>query len=90
MKIPNWLLSSTGEGVARRWKSIFSAVVPVAVIVAPLFGVELPELAELDKGVTNLIASLWALGSAIGAVSGWVRQVKYKQEKLGKYSVPSA
>lgn len=85
MKLPNWLLSSTGKGLALRWKSFFSGIIPVVVLVAPLFGIEFPELEKLNEGVSELVVSVWAAGSAVSFIVGWVRQIKYKNKGLGKY-----
>ena len=82
----NFFLSSTGEGLARRWKGIFSGVVPVVALLAPLLGVELPDLSELGDLVEKLILSGWAAASAGIALSGWIRQIRFKQQKLGRYS----
>ena len=89
MKIPNWLLSSTGEGVALRWRGFFSAIVPITLLVAPLLGVEgldNDSLLGFGKSVEIFILSVWAASSAIASIVGFGRQLKYKRERLGKYS----
>src|SRR3990167_8209214 len=43
MKIPDWLLSSTGEGVAMRWKATMFAIIPTLVVLGPFIGVDAPK-----------------------------------------------
>lgn len=86
MRLPNWLLSSTGEGVAKRWKAFFAGVVPVVTLLAPLFGIELPPLQDLEEAVGKIILAIWSAVSAVAFIQGWMRKIEFKEKKLGKYA----
>lgn len=87
MDIPKFLLSSTGEGVAMRWKAVASAAVPIVLLVSPLLGLDLGQesLNEFVGGVSNAILAVWAAGSAVGFVAGWIRRNFNKANKLGAF-----
>ena len=88
LKLPNFLLSSTGEGLAKRWEAIFSGVVPVVLLLSPLFGwgVAETDLNELNGQILAGIAGLVAAWKSISFIQGWVRARFYKKEGLGKFA----
>lgn len=88
MSIPNFLLSSTGEGIAMRWKAIASSIIPVFVLLAPSFGLQLdPDFQDqLTNNVTVIITSAWAFFSAVAFMAGLVRRNFNKTNRLGKFA----
>ena len=88
MELPNWLKSSTGEGVALRWKSLASAVIPAVLLLGPIVGIDIEKeaLDELSGGVSQFIVAVWAAGSAVAFIVGWVRRNALKRDGLGKFA----
>lgn len=86
--IPEWLQSSTGEGIAARWKAFASGVVPVLALVGPYFGITIvpDDLNSVVEGIGTLIVSVWAALSAGYFVFGTVRAMYYKRNGLGKFA----
>lgn len=87
MTIPNWLLSSSGEGVALRWKAVASAVIPTAVIVLAWFGysVTSEDADAIVKTGERGILALWELASVWMFISGLARRNWNKQHSVGKF-----
>lgn len=88
MKIPNFLLSSTGEGLAKRWETVFAGAIPVILIASKIFGWNIVEvdLNELNGQIVIAISSFVAIWKAIEHIAGWVRARFYKQNSLGKFA----
>lgn len=88
MQLPNWLLSSTGEGLSKRWEAIFAGAVPVILIASKLFGWNIVEtdLNDLNGQIVVIISSLVAVWKAIDFVQGWIRAQFNKENHLGKFS----
>ena len=87
-KLPSWLTSSTGEGLSKRWESIFSGIVPIILVLSPLFGwgVVEADLSELNGQIVAGIAGIVAVWKSISFVQGWIRAKFYKKNGLGKFS----
>jgi alpha-beta hydrolase superfamily lysophospholipase len=90
MSIPNFLLSSTGEGIALRWKAGMAAVIPFLVVVGPMLGLNIAaeEWNQLTGQVSNLIIGIWSLASIVGFLAGWVRRNFNRNAGTGKFSAP--
>lgn len=86
--IPSWATSSTGEGIALRWKALASGAVPALLILLPYFGfhISADSADALVTTISNIILSAWAVISGVFFVIGWVRQIIFKRNSLGKYS----
>lgn len=88
MSIPNWLLSSTGEGVALRWKSLALGFLPVVLLGLQILGISISTEAgnELIGLVEKLILAAWALAAAVAHVYGWARKQDFQKKGLGKFA----
>jgi len=88
MKIPKFLLSSTGEGIAARWETLFTGIIPVILIASKVLGWNIVEvdLTELDGQIVIAISSLVAVWKAVAHIQGWIRNHFYKVNKLGKFA----
>lgn len=84
--IPNWALSSTGDGIALRWKALAASVVPILAYLLPLLGVHTPDLGGLVDAVSSIITAVWLIISGVAFAIGWLRQISYKKQSLGKYA----
>lgn len=86
--IKNLFLSSTGDGLAKRWETFFTGLIPIIVVVSQLFGwgVTDVDLNDLMGQVTIAISSLVAVWKVIEHIQGWARAKFYKDNQLGKYS----
>lgn len=86
--LPSWLQSSTGEGIALRWKAIAAGALPVLLLVLPYLGIHITAEAfgSLIEGVYTVIISVWAVLSGVAFVYGWIRNYVFKNESLGKYA----
>lgn len=82
--VKKWYQSSTGSGaVALRVKGSLVAVIPVAVLVAKLFNVDLSAEA-LGNAVSSLVSVIEQVGAAVAAVMvfwGYVRSLKVKKSQ---------
>lgn len=88
MKLPNWLLSSSGEGVALRWKSFAAGVVPLALLVAKFLGYDItPDAANEAVGIVEeIILWAWTVGSIWKHIEGWANRNFRKELGQGKFS----
>lgn len=73
MNIPNWLLSSSGEGIALRWKTAAAAALPVITIAAQLAGHPItPETgSEFIDIVDSVILWVWAGVAIVKHFEAW-------------------
>lgn len=79
--IPDFLLSSTGDGFSMRAKALIPALVPIISVIAALFG------HQIDKGsIVQLLESLCTTAALIMFIVGWVRAEVYKAHGLGYFS----
>lgn len=79
--IPDFLLSSTGDGFSMRAKALIPALIPVISVVAALLGY------QIDKGsLMQLLNSLATTAALIMWIVGQSRSQIYKAHKLGKFS----
>jgi len=88
INLPKFLTSSTGEGLAERWESFFTGIIPVVLIASKLFGLNIVDvdLNELNGQVVIIISSLVAVWKSVAHIHGWFRNRFYKANKLGKFS----
>ena len=86
--ITKLLTSSTGEGLAKRWESLITGVIPAVVALSTIFGWGVTELSlnELNGRIILIISSLVAIWKAVSHIEGWVRMYIFKKDKLGKYA----
>ena len=86
--LPNWLVSSTGEGLSLRVKSFLVGVLPTVLVVSKLIGhpiLETDANTTIDLTVTLIEAGVAFLAAIYHAV-GWVRARFYKKNNLGKFA----
>ncbi len=86
--LKNLFLSSTGNGLAMRWKAFFSAVVPTLALVGPLVGIDFLSTDNLNlfsEWVEKAIVLVWEAVSGILFLKGWARRTFYKEKQLGKF-----
>ena len=71
------LQSSTGEGYSRTWKGLAHGAIPMVVLLAPLFGVNVSvdDLNPLVEAVSVAILSIWSMLAAGEVVFGLVRKL---------------
>lgn len=88
MNIPEFLKSSSGEGVALRWRSAAMAVVPVLVILANLAGYNITQevFGEFVNLIADLILGIWFVASLLLHIKGWAERNFRKRNKLGAFS----
>ena len=79
--------SSTGEGLAKRWQSFFTGVIPLLVFLSSAFGWNLVEtdFSELNGIIVVIISTAVALWQAVEHAQGWFRRNKAKALGLGKF-----
>ncbi len=88
MTLPNFLLSSSGEGLALRWKSFATGILPLLLLILPRLGVNvLPSDADtlIQLGYDLIVDGALVL-SVIFHIIGWSRAVLMKQNRAGKHS----
>jgi len=80
--------SSTGEGLAKRWETFFSGIIPAIVVLSGIFDWGLTEgsLNELNTSIVVIISSAVVIWKAIEHIKGWIRRNIYKKQKLGKFA----
>jgi len=81
-------LSSTGEGLAVRWETFFTGIIPAILVISQLFGWGFTQvdLTETGGQITIIISSLVAIWKAIEHVWGWARRNLWKREQMGKFA----
>lgn len=82
-------LSSTGEGMALRWKAFFASIIPIISLLGPLLGVDFltPQfLDNVSNAIATLILGVWGIASIVLFVKGWARAKYNKENQLGKFS----
>jgi len=79
--------SSTGEGLAKRWQSFFTGVIPLLVFLSSAFGWNLVEtdFSELNGIIVVIISTAVALWQAVEHAQGWFRRNKLKMLGQGKF-----
>ena len=87
-KIEDFVLSSSGQGLSLRLKSLLTGITSLAVLVAPLLGLDLtPESwgagADLAEKV---VGALVLAASGLFQFKGWVRARFNKENKLGRFA----
>lgn len=86
--LPNFLLSSTGEGLALRVKAFLVGILPAVLIIARLRGYTIAEQdasAVVDSIVTLIEGGITVI-SAVYMIIGFVRANHYKRNNLGKFA----
>ena len=78
---PIWL-SSTGEGLALRAKALLLGIVPIVIALSPIVGLQINEN-ELVQGIKTVTAII----SAGMFLWGLIRNIWYRNHKLGKFSL---
>ncbi len=80
--------SSTGEGLAKRWESFFTGLIPAILMFSELFnwGLVKADLTELNGYVVVIISGLITVWKAIEHVHGWYRRNVYKKLGKGKFA----
>jgi len=80
--------SSTGEGLAKRWQSLFVGIVPLLVFLSSIFGWNLVEadFSELNGIIVVIISTAVALWQAVEHAQGWFRRNLNKKLGKGKFS----
>lgn len=88
VNIPEFLQSSSGEGLALRWKSFAYALIPIFVIAAQLAGYDISKEAfgEAADSIGEAITYLWLLVTAVMHVKGWAERNFRKANKLGAFA----
>lgn len=85
----NIFTSSTGEGLAKRWETFFSGLIPAIVVISSFIpGANLTEgsLSELNTLIVTLISSVVVIWKVVEHINGWVRRNFNKKNKLGKFA----
>lgn len=89
MKLPKFLLSSSGNGeLSQRAKSFLLAVLPALLLVAPIFGfkIEIAEGESLVNMLVRTIALIEGLIAVVWQIKGWSDRNFRKANKLGAFS----
>lgn len=86
--LPNWLLSSKGEGLSMRAKAVIGGALPFALLVAGLFGysVDPSQTTALVDTLVDVIAAAGTVVSGVFFVRGWARRNFHRANKLGKFA----
>lgn len=81
-------VSSEGEGLAKRWESFFTGIIPAILVLSTLFGWGITEieLNSLVASITLILSSLVAIWKAFDHIYGWIRAIYNRQNKLGKFA----
>lgn len=84
MKIPFWMLSSTGEGVSKRVTSVLT----IGIALLGYFGMSVTGLdADAAGKVTGeLFSGIVGLVGTINLIIGQIRAIEFKRNQTGKYS----
>ena len=80
-KLPNWLLSSTGEGLALKIKGLLITLIPIFILAGKSFGWEWTQ-----EGWAEFIEKGSGAISGVVIFIGVARQFFYKKNKLGRYA----
>ncbi len=85
--LPNWLVSSTGEGLAMRAKAFLVGILPTVLLLSRLFGytLEAQDANALIDAVVVLIEGGFMLVTTVYFIQGWIRANHFKRNKLGKF-----
>lgn len=88
MQLPNFLLSSTGEGLAARWDAFFTGIIPVILIASKLLGWNIVEvdLNALNGQIVALISGAIVVWKSLQFIYGWARARFNKANGLGKFA----
>jgi len=84
MTLPNWLLSSTGEGLSKRAVSALTFIVAVA----GFFGIQITglDIEGAGKIVGEAFAVITGAISLYQHINGWARAIRFKRLGVGKFA----
>jgi hypothetical protein len=86
--LPNWLLSSTGEGISLRVKSFLVGILPTVLVIATLLGhpVGQEDANAWVSIIVNVLEAAIALIAICFHAIGWIRARYYKKHDMGKFA----
>ena len=87
MTLPNWLLSTAGDGrLSARVNSLLLGILPVILLIAPMFGFEITNSEEGVKSVVAFVAAVELVIAAVWQIRGWAQRSFRKTNSLGKFA----
>ena len=86
-KLPDFLTSSAGDGkLSARVNSLLLGLLPVIILIAPMFGWQITNGEEGVKLLVSSIAAIEGLIAIVWQIRGWAERNFRKQNKLGKFA----
>lgn len=83
---PWWISSVDPASLSLTVKGILAGVIPVALLVAKLAGVQLPDgtLNDIVQGITDLIVAIGGVVSVVATLYGAIRKIYYEFKNRGQ------
>ena len=83
----DFLKSSSADGkISERAKSFLFAILPIVLVVAPLFGFEITKPEEGISSIVAVIASVELVLAAVWHAKGWIDRNFRRKNKLGAFA----
>ncbi len=87
MQLPNWLLSTDGSGkLSARVNSLLLGILPLILVIAPMFGIKITNGEEGIKTIVALVAAIELVIAIIWQVRGWAQRNFRKENSLGVFT----